>query len=174
MPEESTNTEYQATIRTAAKTNPEAGASGIHDWKSGLRPNRTTGPTSDCRFATTDAMSPEESSTKNYKGESPAWHKPYSELCEAVLKTEAEVLMKLSGATEMAVFERLLELAGDEDASDERQNIGRAIDVILSLKAMKTQQGSARPSATERGCSSVRRTHRVLHHNGKIGYDTLA
>jgi hypothetical protein len=62
----------------------------------------------------------------------PAWHKPYG---EALLETDNGILAKLLAATERAVFERLLELAANsEDASDERQDIRRAIDVILTLK----------------------------------------
>jgi signal transduction histidine kinase len=61
----------------------------------------------------------------------PAWHKPYS---QAFLETDPEILVKLLAATEKAVFERLLELTANEDASDERQDIRRAIDVILTLK----------------------------------------
>jgi hypothetical protein len=65
----------------------------------------------------------------------PAWHKPYG---EALLESDSGILAKLLAATEMAVFEHFLELATSEDASDERQDLRRAIDVILVLKAGKT------------------------------------
>jgi hypothetical protein len=61
----------------------------------------------------------------------PAWHKPYG---EALLATEPQRLMQLLAATEIAFFERILEL-GDESTSGEREDISRAIDVVLDLKA---------------------------------------
>jgi hypothetical protein len=67
----------------------------------------------------------------------PRWHKPYS---EALLTTEPQTLAKLLAASEIAFFERILEL-GDENASDERDDISRAIDVVLDLKA-KSQANS--------------------------------
>jgi hypothetical protein len=79
----------------------------------------------------------------------PAWHKPYG---EALLATEPLRLTRLLAATEKAFFERILEL-GDETASDEREDISRAIDVVLDLKA--AQASSKMPvvsdaEATER------------------------
>jgi hypothetical protein len=41
-------------------------------------------------------------------------------------------LAKLLAASEIAFFERILELGG-ENASDERNDISRAIDVVLDL-----------------------------------------
>jgi hypothetical protein len=69
----------------------------------------------------------------------PAWHKPYG---EALLATEPQRLTQLLAATEMAFFKRILEL-GDETALDEREDMSRAFDVVLNLKAA---QGSARIS----------------------------
>jgi len=60
----------------------------------------------------------------------PRWHKPYG---EALLTSEPQTLAKLLAASEIAFFERILEL-GDENASDEREDISRAIDVVLGLK----------------------------------------
>jgi hypothetical protein len=60
----------------------------------------------------------------------PAWHKPYG---EALLGTEPHTLTQLLAATEMAFFERILEL-GNENTSDEREDISCAIDVVLNLK----------------------------------------
>jgi hypothetical protein len=175
MPEESTSTVYRASTRTAAQANQEVDASSVQDWKPGLELSRTTGPTSADRSAKAHAMlSSERGSTENYEPEYPTWHVPYGELCKALLKTDPEILVKLSEATEMAVFERLLELAGDEDASDERLHIGRAIDVVLTLKAMKTQEGSNSSRAMQKTGSSARRARLVLHHNGKIEYRGFA
>jgi hypothetical protein len=67
----------------------------------------------------------------------PAWHKPYA---EALLTREPQALVRLLAAAEIAFFQRILEL-GDENASDERDDISRAIDVVLDLKA-KTQASS--------------------------------
>jgi hypothetical protein len=58
----------------------------------------------------------------------PAWHKPYA---EALLPTEPKTLSKLLTDVEIAFFERLLELTD----ADEREDISRAIDVVLNLKA---------------------------------------
>jgi hypothetical protein len=81
----------------------------------------------------TRAMLPaRERSVRSDKLNLPAWHKPYG---EALLETDNGILAKLLAATEKAVFERLLEIAANnEDASDERQDIRRAIDAILILK----------------------------------------
>jgi hypothetical protein len=175
MPEESTNTEYRASTRTAAQANQDVDASSVQDWEPGLKLSRTTRPTSANRSAKAHAMLPSErGSAENYEPEYPTWHMPYGELCDALLKTDPEILVKLSEATERAVFERLLELAGNEDASDERQHIGRAIDVILTLKAMKTQEGSNSPRAMQKTGSSAKRARLVLHHNGKIEYRGFA
>jgi hypothetical protein len=106
---------------------------------------------------------PTEGSTGNYKLDYPAWHKPYA---EALLETDPEILVKLLAATEIAVFERFLELAASEDVSDERQDIRRAINVMLTLKARKTQAGST----MQKTCSSASRAKLVLHHNGKVEY----
>src|ERR1700722_11077652 len=53
---------------------------------------------------------------------------------EALLTTEPQTLAKLLAPSEIAFFERILEL-GDENASDERDDISPAIDVVLDLKA---------------------------------------
>ena len=49
-------------------------------------------------------------------------------------------MVRLLAAAEIAFFQRILEL-GDENASDERDDISRAIDVVLDLKAV-TQANS--------------------------------
>jgi hypothetical protein len=67
----------------------------------------------------------------------PAWHKPYA---EALLTREPQTLVRLLAAAEIEFFKRILEL-GDENASDERDDISRALDVVLDLKA-KTQANS--------------------------------
>jgi hypothetical protein len=175
MREESANTECGAPTRTTAPSKQEVRTPDVQDWKPGLKLSGTTGPTSANRSAKAEARLPsEEGSTENHKLEYSRWHKPYGELCEALLKTDRETLVELSGTAEMAVFERLLELAGAEDAADERQHIGRAIDVILALKAMTTREGSSSPRAMQKTGSSARRYRLVLHHNGKIEYCRFA
>ena len=57
---------------------------------------------------------------------------PYA---DALSEFDPEILAKLLTATKMALFERLLELTGDQDEPDERQDIARAIEVVVSLKA---------------------------------------
>ena len=105
--------------------------------------------------------------------ESPTWLELNGELCEALLNTP-EGLLKLLAATERAVFERLLELSGTQDASQERQRLGQAIEVILTLKDLKAWQSAGNPSATHRTGSPARRTTLVLHHNAKMVYQRLA
>jgi len=172
MPEQSTNTQYRVTTATEAQANQEVKAPSVQDWKPGLKSSRTTGPTVANRSAKAHAVLPSEGgSTKNYKLDYPAWHKPY---VEALLETDPEVLLKLLAVTEKAVFERLLELAADEDASVERQDIDRAIDVMLTLKVKKTQAGSSRRRTMQNTGPSARPARLVLHHNGKIEYRRFA
>jgi hypothetical protein len=101
----------------------------------------------------------------------PAWHKPYA---KALLATDPEILMKLLPATERAIFERLLELAAAEDVSDERQDIRRAIDVLLALRARNAQAELKQIPHDAKTASSTRRTNCVLHHFAKIEYRRLA
>ncbi len=56
----------------------------------------------------------EEGGTVNYKQNCPAWHKPYA---EALLEIRSERLLTNLAATEIAAFQRLWELAADQDAS---------------------------------------------------------
>jgi len=67
----------------------------------------------------------------------PVRHRPYA---EALLTTEPQTLLRLLGVAEKALFERILELGG-ENASDERDDISRAIDVVLDKKT-KVQTNS--------------------------------
>jgi hypothetical protein len=76
-------------------------------------------------------MLPARLRSVNRKLNLPAWHKPYG---EALLATEPQTLAKLLAVAEKALLERILELGG-ESASDERDDISRAIDVVLDLKA---------------------------------------
>jgi len=124
MPEESTNTKRRLTTRKPSQANQEVDA-----WK----PNRMRGYSLSVGRRHTRALLPTlELSVMSRRLNLPAWHKPYG---EALLETDPEILVKLLAATEKAVFERLLELAANnEDASDERQDIRRAIDVILAVK----------------------------------------
>jgi hypothetical protein len=75
----------------------------------------------------------------------PAWHKPYA---EALLTTEPQILANLLAAAEKAFFERTMEL-GDERASDEREDISRAIDVVLALKAKSLANSKMTRGATQ-------------------------
>jgi hypothetical protein len=140
MPEESTNAEY----RMAACTEPNrrTDASGVQDWNPGLKPRlmRIRGYSLSVGQRRTRAMLPKRKpAIPSNRLNIPAWHKPYG---EALLETDHGILTKLLAATEIAVFERLLELAATKDGSEERRDIRRAIDVILTLKAGKTQVGS--------------------------------
>src|ERR1700676_1168616 len=146
MPEEAANTGYRVATGTEARANREV---GVPDGKPGLQPGRTTGTT--------------EGTKGNYKRDYPAWQKPYA---EALLETDPEILVKLLAATEIAVFERFLELAANEDVSGERQDMRRAINVMLTLKARKTQAGSTMQKTSR----SASRAKLVLHHNGKVEY----
>jgi len=135
MRDKSMNTERRVTTHTEPQTSQEIDASSVRDWKPGPKPNRTTDPTTD-GSANAPVTSPsQEGSTLKYKPNYPAWHKPYA---EALLATDPEILMTLLEVTQAAVFARLLEIAACEDASSERRDLGRAIDVMLTLKARKT------------------------------------
>jgi hypothetical protein len=93
----------------------EMGATNVQDWTPGPKPYRTTGATSATRSARADAMLPaEEGNTVNYELNCPASHKPYP---EALLETDPGKLPTILAATEIAVFQRLWELAADQDAS---------------------------------------------------------
>jgi hypothetical protein len=172
MPEKSTNTQHRVTPGTEAQANHEVDASTVQDWKPGLQPSRTTGPAAANRSANSQAILPsEKGSTKHPKLDYPVWHKPYA---EAVLETDPEILMELVAATERAVFERLLELTAEKDVSDEIQDIRRAIDVLLTLKAGKIHAAFRLTSHYAEPDSSTKRATRVLRHNGKIEYRGLA
>jgi hypothetical protein len=76
------------------------------------------------------------------------WHKPYA---EALLEGDSQKSAKLLAATELAIFERLLELSATADASVETGDIRRAIDVMLKLKAKTSSQISTGLSAGTHG-----------------------
>jgi hypothetical protein len=59
-------------------------------------------------------LASEEGSTVNHKLNYPAWRKPYA---EDLLETDSERLLTVLAATGTAVFQRLWELAADQDAS---------------------------------------------------------
>jgi hypothetical protein len=140
MPEESTKIECSVTPRTEFQTNQEVDASSVQRWKPGLKPNSMRGYSLSVGQRRTRAMlPPRERSVMSHKLNIPAWHKPYG---EALSETDPEILVKLLAATEKAVFERLLELTANEDASDERQDIRRALDVILTLKTQARSKTS--------------------------------
>jgi hypothetical protein len=174
MLEDAADTEYRPSTNALAQANQEVSTPSIQALKSGLEPGPTTQPRFSCRSIPSVLLPSTEYRAQNYAPEAPEWLKPYGELCDALLKVHSEVLFELSEATERAVFERFLQLAGDEGASHERQHLGRAIDVILTLKTLKIQQVLSSPSSMQRVGSSARRTTLVLRHNAKIEYRRLA
>ena len=60
----------------------------------------------------------------------PAWHRPF---VEALLATESKAVA-LFNAAEMVIFARILELSDYGDPAVERQDIDRAIEVIMTLR----------------------------------------
>jgi hypothetical protein len=112
-------------------------ASNTQDWEPGLRPSRPRGYSLASGQRHTRAMLPKRELGVNHKLNLPAWQKPYA---EALLATENQASLKLLATAEIAFFARLLELA-DKDASEEREDISRAIDVVLNLK-FKAQASS--------------------------------
>jgi hypothetical protein len=127
---ESANTESIRTASLDAQATQED-ASNVERWEPCLKPSRTKGYSLVDGRRHTRSMVPTRQPSVKPKLSLPAWHKPYG---EALLATEPQRLMQLLAATEMAFFERILEL-GDESASDEREDISRAVDVVLDLKA---------------------------------------
>jgi hypothetical protein len=109
----------------------QEGVSKVQRWESGQQLSRTTGYSLAGGQRHTRAMWPLRLRNVTHKLNIPEWHKPYG---EALLTTDPQTLLKLLAAAQVALFERLLELT-DQDASDERGDIIRAIDVVLSLKA---------------------------------------
>jgi hypothetical protein len=106
-------------------------ASNVQRWEPGQQLSRTTGYSLTGGQRHTRAMWPLRLRNVTHKLNVPAWHKPYG---EALLTTDPQTLLKLLAAAQVALFERLLELT-EQDDSDERGDIIRAIDVVLSLKA---------------------------------------
>jgi hypothetical protein len=118
----------------------EEDASNVQRWEPGLKLSRTslklsrtTGYSLTGGQRHTRAMQPMRLRNVTRKLNVPAWHKPYG---EALLTTDAQTLSKLLAAAQVALFERLLELTG-QDAPDEREDISSAIDIVLSLKVME-------------------------------------
>jgi hypothetical protein len=136
MPQESTNTQINVTAALDAQATQED-ASSVQRWEPGLKPSRMNGYSLLEARRHTRAMLSTRQLGATHKLSLPRWHKPYR---EALLATEPQTLAKLLAASEIAFFERILEL-GDENASDERDDISRAIDVVLDLKA-KSQANS--------------------------------
>jgi hypothetical protein len=135
MPQ-STNTQSRATAGLDARATQQD-APNAQRWEPGLKPNRMNGYSLLEARRHTRAMLSTRQLGAAHKLSLPGWHKPYG---EALLTTEPQTLAKLLAASEIAFFERILEL-GDENASDERDDISRAIDVVLDLKA-KSQANS--------------------------------
>src|SRR5271156_6642850 len=130
MPQESTNTQSIVTAGLDAQAIQED-ASSVQRWEPGLKPSRINGRSLLDAQRQTRAMLSTRQLGATHKLSLPRWHKSYG---EALLATEPQTLAKFLAASEIAFFERILEL-GDENASDERDDISRAIDVVLDLKA---------------------------------------
>jgi len=128
MPEESTSTQKIVTADLDAQATLED-ASNVQRWEPGLKPGRTGYSLAGARRHSRATLSTRQFSVKP-KLSLPAWHKPYA---QALLTTEPQTLARLLAVAERAFFERILEL-GHENASDEREDISRAIDVVLDLK----------------------------------------
>jgi hypothetical protein len=142
MPQELTITQSNVTAGLDAPATQED-ASSVQRWEPGLKPSRMNGHSLLEARRHTRAMLSTRQLGANHKLSLPGWHKPYG---EALLATEPQTLAKLLAASEIAFFERILEL-GDESASDERDDISRAIDVVLDLKARTSSQRSTGLSA---------------------------
>jgi hypothetical protein len=130
MPQELTNTQSHVTAGLDAQATQED-ASSVQRWEPGLKPSRMNAYSLLEARRHTRAMLSTRQLGATHKLSLPRWHKSYG---EALLATEPQTLAKLLAASEIAFFERILEL-GDENASDERDDISRAIDVVLDLKA---------------------------------------
>ena len=130
MPQELTNTQSNVTAGLDAQATQED-ASSVQRWEPGLKPTRMNGDSLLEARRHTRAMLSTRQLGAIHKLSLPGWHTPYG---EALRTTEPRTLAKLLAASEIAFFERILEL-GDENASDERNDISRAIDVVLGLKA---------------------------------------
>ena len=135
MPQEPTKNK-QRSMTGYAQSNHEADASSVQRWEPGLKPSRIrmTGYSLSVGHRHTRAMLPTPLRRVSPKLDVPAWHRAYG---ESLLETNPEILAKSLAATEVAIFKRLLELAACGDASDERLDIARAIEVVLSLKTGK-------------------------------------
>jgi hypothetical protein len=136
MPQ-STNTQSVVAASSDAQTS-QKDAPNIQRWEPGLKPSRTGYSLAGGRRHTR-ALLPARLRCATHKLNLPAWHKPYG---EALLATEPQTLVKLLAVAENAFFERILEL-GDESASDEREDISRAIDVVLDLRAKALANSSS-------------------------------
>jgi hypothetical protein len=139
MPQEPTKN-TQGRMTADAQSNYEADASCVRRWEPGRTPNRMTGYSLSVGQRRTRAMLPAPLRRVSPKLDVPTWHRPYG---ESLLETDPEILAKSLAATEAAIFKRLLELTARGDASDERLDIARAIDVVLTLKSSKSQASCA-------------------------------
>jgi hypothetical protein len=141
MPQEPTKNK-QRTMTGYAQSNHKADASSVQRWEPGLKPSRMTGYSLSVGHRHTRAMLPTPLRRVSPKLDVPTWHRAYG---ESLLETNPEILAKSLAATEVAIFKRLLELAFRGDVSDERLDIARAIEVVLSLKTGKSQLNSTIP-----------------------------
>jgi hypothetical protein len=129
MPQESTGgqcivaADAQATYRDM---------SDVPNWEPGRKSVRMMGYSLSGGRRHTRALMPTRPCSVNRELILPAWHKPYA---QALLDRDPEITIKLLAATEVAIFERLLELSAIAGASVEIRDIRCAIDVMLDMRS---------------------------------------
>jgi hypothetical protein len=106
--------------------------SDVPNWEPGLKSVRMMGYSLSGGRRHTRALMPTRPYSVNRELILPAWHKPYA---EALLDRDPEITIKLLAATEVAIFERLLELSTMAGASAEIRDIRCAIDVMLDMRS---------------------------------------
>ena len=119
--------------RTAAvvQSKHDADPSRIESWEPGLKPRRIMGYSLSTGHRHTRTMLPtKEHRRVDRELDFPAWHRPF---VEALLATESTAVA-LFNAAEMVIFARILELSDFNDPAVERQDIDRAIEVIMTLR----------------------------------------
>jgi hypothetical protein len=107
-------------------------ASNVPYWEPGRKSVRMMGYSLSGGRRHTRALTPTRLCNVNHELKLPAWHKPYA---EALLDSDPEISIKLLAATEVAIFERLLELSAIAGASVEIRDIRCAIDVMLDMRS---------------------------------------
>jgi hypothetical protein len=129
MPQESTNGQsIVAADAQAIYRDP----SNVPNREPGLKSFRMTGYSLSGGRRHTRALMPSRLYRVNHELNLPAWHKPYA---EALLHSDPEITIKLLAVTELAIFERLLELSAIAGGSVEIRDMRCAIDVMLDMRS---------------------------------------